>query len=162
MPTMRLVTAAMIAAIGLAACSADTEGGADADAPAQTSAPETSTADPVSGDAILIQTRITDARSHTGEVLDGSVLGETTFCSGGESKGSSAGAAITTTFSCPDGTLTVEYAPRQPSLVQSSQWEVVSGTGSFEGLQGGGWMVAAFDGDDPDVGREVFTGTVST
>jgi hypothetical protein len=162
MPTVRLVTAGMIAAIGLAACGADAEDGADADAPAETSAQETSPADPVSGDAILIETRITDARSHTGEVVDGSVLAESAFCSGGETNGSSAGAVITATFSCPDGTLTVEYSPRQPSLVQSARWEVVDGTGSFAGLHGGGWMVAAFDGDDPDVGREVFTGTVST
>jgi hypothetical protein len=158
MPRVRLVTAATIAALGLAGCSgADSEG-----SPAPTSAQETSTAAPASGDAILIQTRITDARSHTGEVLDGSALGETAFCSGGESNGSSAGAVITTTFSCADGTLTVEYSPRQPSLVQSSPWEVVSGTGSFEGLHGGGWMVAAFESDEPDLGREVFTGTVST
>jgi hypothetical protein len=150
---------AAIAALGLVACS---DGDGDADAPAETSARETSSPPPASGDAILIETRITDARAHTGEVLDGSVIGEAAFCSGGQSAGSSAGAAITATFDCPGGTLTVRYAPRQNSAVQSSEWEVVSGTGDFEGLRGGGWMVAAFTGDDPDIGREVFTGTVST
>jgi hypothetical protein len=39
-------------------------------------------------------------------------------------------------------------------------WEVVRGTGSFEGLRGGGSMVAKFASDDPDSGREFFTGTV--
>ena len=39
-------------------------------------------------------------------------------------------------------------------------WEVVRGTGSFEGLREGGSIVAAFKSDDPDSGREIFTGTV--
>jgi hypothetical protein len=160
MTTARCLTALTIAAAGLVACSADDGGGDREDASAQTSAKETSDSIPASGDAILIETRISDARAHTGEVLDGSVLGESAFCSGGESTGGSEGATITATFSCPGGTLTVEYRPRQNSLVQSSEWEVMSGTGEFEGLHGGGWMVAAFTGDDPDTGREVFTGTV--
>ena len=45
---------------------------------------------------------------------------------------------------------------------QGGVWEVVSGTGRFEGLRGGGSMVAPFESDDPDAGREVFTGTVGT
>lgn len=67
---------------------------------------------------------------------------------------------ITTTVHCRGGTLTVRYFPIQRSLVQGSQWEVVDGTGSFADLRGGGTMVAVFDEDDPDRGREVFTGTV--
>jgi hypothetical protein len=161
----RLVTAVSIAAIGLAACGGDDDGGDGAAASAgtsaqETSASQTSTSAPVSGDAILIETRITDARAHTGEVLDGSVIGESAFCSGGETSGSSEGPTITSTFSCDGGTLTVQYAPTQRSLVQSAEWEIVSGTGSLEGLRGGGWMVAAFGSDDPDTGREIFTGTV--
>ncbi len=156
----RLILVA-ITAIGLSACGAEN---AESDSPnTPTEAPETETATsaPVRGDAILIETRITDARLHTGEVLGGSVLGESAFCEGGETTGSSAGPTITATFTCPSGTLTVQYAPTQRSLVQSAEWEVVSGTGSFEGLRGGGYMVAAFGSDNPDVGREVFTGTVS-
>ena len=56
--------------------------------------------------------------------------------------------------------LKVQYAPTQPSLVQGGVWEVVSGTGRFQGLRGGGSMVAQFESDDPDAGREIFTGTV--
>lgn len=115
----------------------------------------------VNGEGILIETRITDARAHTGDVVDGSVIGEAAFCPGGTSAGSSQGATITAVFDCPDGTLTVQYEPRQFSLVQSSDWEVVSGTGSYATLRGGGSMVAAFQSDDPDSGREVFTGTVT-
>jgi hypothetical protein len=158
---MRLLPAVTVVTIGLAACGGDTGGGDRAAAPAETSAEETPTSAPVSGDALLIETRITDARRHTGEVVDGSVLGESVFCPGGTTSGGSEGAAITATFTCPGGTLAVRYAPRQPGLVQSSAWEIVRGTGDLEGLRGGGSMVAAFDGDDPDAGREVFTGTVS-
>jgi hypothetical protein len=45
-------------------------------------------------------------------------------------------------------------------LVQGGVWEVVRGTGRFEGLRGGGSMVAKFESDNPDGGREIFTGTV--
>lgn len=150
-----------IAAIGLSACGAQTDGNDPPAAPGETPASQTSPSAPLSGDAILIETQITDARSHEAEVLDGSVIGESAFCPGGKAKGASEGPTITTTFTCSAGTLTVQYAPMQRSLVQSATWEVVSGTGDFEGLRGGGSMVAAFESDDPDSGQETFTGTVS-
>jgi hypothetical protein len=165
MPGMRHVLTVTAASIGLVACGGDgggDDGGGDAaQSSSGTSAEQTEASAPASGDALLIETRITDARRHTGEVVDGSVLGEAVFCPGGTTSGGSDGAAITATFTCPSGSLVVRYAPRQPSLVQSSAWEVVRGTGDLEGLRGGGSMVAAFDSDDPDAGREVFTGTVS-
>ncbi|MBA3232844.1 MAG: hypothetical protein H0T17_02690 [Propionibacteriales bacterium] len=169
MTKVRLVIAVTIATTGLTACGGDNGGDARPStiAPAETSAEdtstsaeETSTSAPVSGDAILIETRITNAKRHTGEVLDLSVIGESAFCRGGESRGSSEGPTITATFHCPGGTLRVQYAPTQPSLVQGALWEVVRGTGSFKGLRGGGSMVAKFERDNPDSGREVFTGTV--
>ena len=156
----RLVMALAFAASGLAACGGDN--GRDARtvtvAPAEASAQETSA--PVSGDAILIETRVTNAKRHTGEVLGVSVIGESAFCLGGKTRGGSEGPAITTTFRCPGGTLKVQYAPTQPSLVQGGVWEVVRGTGRFEGVRGGGSMVAKFESDNPDGGREIFTGTV--
>jgi hypothetical protein len=114
----------------------------------------------VSGDAILIETRVTNAKRHTGVVLGASVIGESAFCRGGKTSGGSEGPTITTTFRCPGGTLEVQYAPTQRSLVQGGVWEVVRGTGSFEGLRGSGSMVAKFETDDPDSGREFFAGTV--
>ena len=120
---------------------------------------------PVTGDAILIETRIPNARKHAGEVLDGSVIGESAFCPGGKTRGGSTGATITATFHCPRGRLTVSYSPTQRSLVQSSKWEVVTGSGSFKGLHGGGWMVAKFGSKDPEKSTpadgETFTGTVT-
>jgi hypothetical protein len=154
--------AVTIAASGLAACAGANGGDVRTVtvAPAETSAQETSTPAPVSGEAILIETRVTNAKRHTGKVLGVSVIGESAFCRGGRTSGGSEGPTITTSFRCPGGTLKVRYAPTQPSLVQGSVWEVVRGTGSFEGLRGGGSMVAKFESDSPDAGREIFTGTV--
>src|SRR3954453_19874336 len=167
MTRARLGIALTIGMIGLAGCGGGDDAEGRTTAAAETSAAETSTADtstppPVDGDAVLIRTRVTDARAHTGEVLDGSVIGETAFCAGGTTSGSSRGPTITTTFTCPGGPLLLEYAPRQPSLVQSAAWEVVDATGDLEGLRGGGWMVAVFESDDPDAGTETFAGTVSS
>ena len=151
----RWLTAALaVAVIGLAACG-DGNGGEvrTITFPAEQDAP-------VTGDAILIETRISEAAQHTGEVLDGSLIGESAFCPGGESSGGSTGATITTTFSCPDGSLKVSFSPTQQALVQGDVWEVVSGTGRYKGLRGGGSMVARFGRDDPDEGRETYTGTV--
>jgi hypothetical protein len=125
-----------------------------------TSSPSDRPEAPLFGTPILIETRVLDARKHRGAVVGSSVLGESSFCRGGRATGGSEGSTITTTFRCRGGTLTVRYFPTQRSLVQGSQWEVVDGTGSFAGQQGGGTMVAVFDEDDPDRGREVFTGTV--
>jgi hypothetical protein len=161
---MRTVGRLMLVAftvMTLSACSGQNAPSVSTTTPNETSSPRAVSSAPLNGDAILIETRISDARMHTGEVVGGSVLGESAFCEGGETTGSSAGPTITTTFTCADGTLTVQYAPTQRSLVQSSEWEVVSGTGSFEGLGGAGHMVAAFGSDNPDAGREIFTGTVS-
>jgi hypothetical protein len=167
MTRVGLVTALMTV-IGLAACGGDD--GEDVRtvtvpatvAPAETSVSETAVASAsAGGDAILIETRITDARRHRAEVIGGSVIGETAFCRGGTASGGSDGPTITTTFHCAGGTLTVQFAPTQPSSVQGSVWEIVAGTGRFDGLHGGGSMVATFKSDDPDAGREVFTGTVA-
>jgi len=160
-------TALAIASGGLVAC-----GGGDGGevrtvtvTPAASSVQVTSSSPPRNGDAILIETRVPDAKLHAGEVLDVSVIGESAFCPGGTTTGGSEGPTITTTFHCPDGTLTVRYAPIQPSLVQGAAWEIVSGTRSLEGLHGGGSMVARFEEGDPSTGgpssgREIFTGTL--
>jgi hypothetical protein len=151
----RLTAALAVAASGLTACGNDSGGEVKT-----VTVTETERDTPVTGDAILIQTRITNAKRHTGEVLGPSAIGESAFCRGGKTRGGSEGPTITTTFRCPGGTLKVQYAPTQPSLVQGSVWEVVSGTGSFKGLRGGGSMIAKFKKDDPDAGRETFIGTV--
>ena len=150
----------MVSLLGIAACGDDNGGEVrtvTVDTPAGTEELPSGI-----GDAILIETRVPDPRKHSGEVLDGSVIGESAFCPGGKTRGGSTGAKITATFHCPRGRLTVSYSPTQRSLVQSSEWEIVSGTGSFKGLRGGGWMVANFGSEDqPEKGGETFTGTVT-
>lgn len=144
-------------AVGVAACAdgGTTEGAAS---PRPTTA--SATPPPLVGDPILIQTRVIDARSHTGEVLAGSVLGDDAFCAKGTTSGFSRGPTITTRFNCAEGTLTVAFTPSSPTRVQGGPWNVVSGTGSFAGLRGGGSVVAVFDSDGADTGREVFAGQV--
>jgi hypothetical protein len=162
MSKVRLAVALTIAATGLSACGSDSEGETRTVtvAAAGTSTQDASTAPPVDGDAALIETRITDGRRHVGKVLAASVIGESAFCRGGRTSGSSSGPTITTTFHCPRGTLRLRFAPTKPSLVQGAEWAVVDGTGDYKGLRGGGSMVAKFDSDDPDVGGEVFTGVL--
>lgn len=148
-----------VVATGLAACGGDTGGEVRT---VTVPAVEQDTA--ATGDAILIETRISDARHHTGEVLSGSFIGKATFCPDGKTSGGGDAegfASVITTFRCRDGRLTIRYSPQQPSAVQSAVWEVVSGTGSYKGLRGGGSMVAKF-GNRKDRGRgqETFTGTV--
>jgi hypothetical protein len=157
-----LVLALGIAAIGSVGCGGD-DGGEIRTVTvtaAATPAPEPTTPAVAGGDPVLIQTRVTDARSHKSEVLDPSFIGKSTFCRGGRISGGSEGPTITSTFHCRGGTLTVQYAPTQHSLVQGNVWAIVSGTGSFKGLRGGGSMVAKFGDADPDRGREFFAGTV--
>jgi hypothetical protein len=67
---------------------------------------------------------------------------------------------VVRTFRCSAGTLTITFSPTQPGLKQSSDWEVVKGLGSFEGLSGGGRMRAVFESKAGE-GRDTFTGTVT-
>lgn len=146
----------------LVACAGDNGGQVAPDTSASTEPPASSSTTPALtfGAPALIETRVINAARHVGVVLGTSVIGESPFCRGGKASGGSEGATITTTFDCPGGTLRVRYSPTQRSLVQGALWEVVTGTGSLAGLRGGGSMVAIFDEDHPDSGREVFTGTV--
>jgi hypothetical protein len=149
----------VVSLLGIAACG-DDDGGVVRTVTVETPA-EAEEGPSGIGAPILIETRISDPRKHVGEVLDGSVIGESAFCPGGKTRGGSTGGLITATFECPGGRLTVSFSPTQRSLVQSSDWKVVSASGDFKGLDGGGWMVANFGGDDPEKGGETFTGTVT-
>jgi hypothetical protein len=160
MTKTHLLTALTVAAVGLPACGGDSNGTVrTVTATAAETSPQESSAPVPGGDAILIETRVTNAQQHTGEVVSVSI-GESSFCQGGKTSGESNGPTITTTLRCPGSTLKVQYAPTQRSLVQGAVWGIVSGTGRFKGLRGGGSMVAKFESDDPDAGREIFTGTV--
>lgn len=158
----RLTATLAVVVLGVAACGDDDSTEVrTVTVPAESSADQgaaTGQQSVVDGDAILIRTRITDGRKHEGTVLDGSFIGESAFCAGGTTSGGGQ-VPIILTFSCPGGRLTVKFAVTQPSPVQNAIWEVVRGSGRFEGLRGGGSMVVRFSGD-PEIGRETFTGAV--
>src|SRR4051794_28728539 len=96
-------TLLVVSLLGIAACG-DDDGDAVRTVTVETPA-QTEEGPPGIGDAILIETRISNARKHVGEVLDGSVIGESAFCPGGKSSGDSTGGTITATFHCSGGSL---------------------------------------------------------
>lgn len=155
-----VLTLLAIASAGLTACGDDDGGEVKTVTVTETSAQSNAAEPPADGDAVLIETRVSDAKNHKGEVAGTSVIGESPFCRGGTTTGGSEGPTITTTIRCDGGTLVLRYAPMQPSLTQAAVWAVVEGTGSFKGMRGGGWMAASFKRDNPDSGREVFAGTM--
>jgi hypothetical protein len=72
-----------------------------------------------------------------------------------------AGEPIVRAFRCPGGSLTISFQPTGSGRTQSGDWEVVRGSGSFEGLSGGGRMRVVFETGQHPEGRETFTGTVT-
>jgi hypothetical protein len=97
-----------------------------------------------------------------GDVLDGSSLGGSPFCSGGSFSGGHGDLPfpqIDRSFKCPEGTLRIAFTPGQPKgNTAPGRWKVLSGTGAFEGLKGGGQMETVFESDTR--ADETFTGTV--
>jgi hypothetical protein len=125
------------------------------------------------GESIVIRTRKLVALEPgtlpiaTGEVLEGSTLGDAPFCAGGtvvDSHGSSDPTVILIieTITCPDGTVKLRVEPDlSPGLNQTGSWTVVSGTGTFERLRGSGQMKAVYDPDPNLPARGTLTGTVT-
>jgi hypothetical protein len=114
-----------------------------------------------SGDPILIETQVT---LPTGKVLPGSLIGDSSFCRGGsfrDEHGDESVGLVVRTFTCPEGSLKIGFSPMQQSLIQSTDWHVLSGSGRFEALRGGGWLVARIESQESLEGQETFTGTVA-
>jgi hypothetical protein len=136
----------MVSLLGIAACGDGDEGG--------TTAAE-------SDEPILIKTRL---HIPTGEVLRGSTIGDSPFCSGGTFRDKE-GDTVERTFRCPDGSLRIGFtATGEPQgRTQAGPWAVRSGTGAYEGLRAGGRMKVTFEtgSDTKTKGRERFTGTVT-
>ena len=115
---------------------------------------------------ILIKTHVApvNARGETvGEVRSGSAIGDSAFCAGGkfaDAPKEPSDEAVVRTFRCSGGTLTITFTSTPPDVKQRSDWEVVKGLGSFEGLSGGGRMRGLLESEGGG-GRETFTGTVT-
>jgi hypothetical protein len=121
------------------------------------------------GEPVVIRTGITVAPTKhaepiaTGEVLEGSTVGGSPFCVGGEILDSHMNdddvekyCLIDRTITCPDGTVRVGFTPGEPG-----SWTIVSGTGAFEELRGSGEMETSYDPDDEALAGETLTGTVT-
>jgi hypothetical protein len=153
-----------IAALGLPACGDD-----DGDQGERTVGPDVdrsvSAPGEGGGEAILIKTSLTIP---TGEVLSGSVIGDSRFCRGGtfrDEEGPPGVRTVLRTFRSPDGQLKIDFTPqgvegrRTGPIKQSGPWKVVGGSGRFEGLRGHGQTTVT--SKRLPVGRETFTGTVA-
>ncbi len=148
----------MVSLLSIAACDDDdgNEGGTTT---------ETGTSGKEGGEPIVIKTHVAplNARGEvTGEVRSGSTIGDSAFCAGGKfADAPGEPPVVVRTFRCSGGTLTITFSPQpDQALRQSSDWKVVKGLRSFEGLSGGGRMRAVFE-KSSDEGRETFAGKVT-
>jgi hypothetical protein len=160
-----LALAVMFAAACLTSCGNDNDEGRGS---AQSIAPSPdvdSTSPPkLDGERIVIKTRIV---GFTGKVLAGSVLGGAAFCRGGTVRhdhGSpEIGFPAVNVFNCQAGSLRIGFGPgpdQMDQAVQTSDWRVLDGTGSFAGSTGEGTMRVKFEDAEAAIGRETFTGVV--
>jgi hypothetical protein len=169
-PKLWLLLVLTVTAIGLAACGDDDGTTTGADEAGTTAArDEAETTAQEGGEPILIKTHLTFVEDPTakvgarGQVLPRSTVGGSAFCAGGsfsDRRGEPPLGSVVKTFRCPGGRLTITFSPSEPSERQSSDWEVVNGTGRFEGLGGGGRMWAVFKPNGTE-GREIFVGSVT-
>jgi hypothetical protein len=163
-----------IMATCLTACSDDggREGGDDrtvapsADTHRTTPPQETSSHDAPEGDRepILIKTRV---KGLGGEVLVGSVLGDSPFCPGGtvrhEHGSPEIGFPAINVFHCPHGKLRIGFGPgpdQMNNTVQTSDWKILDGSGRLARISGDGQMIVQFERAGSATGQETFTGKV--
>ena len=103
----------------------------------------------------------------TGDVLEGSTLGGSPFCTGGtvrDSHGSSDPTVwlIIETITCADGTVKLRLEPDpSPGLTQTGSWTIATGTGTFAQLRGSGKMEAVYDPDPTEPAHVTLTGAVT-
>jgi hypothetical protein len=113
---------------------------------------------------ILIKTRV---KGLAGEVLAGSVFGDSPFCPGGtvrhEHGSLEIGFPAINVFHCPDGQLRIGFGPGADQMnnsVQTSDWKILDGTGRFARISGDGQMIVQFERAGSVKGQETFTGQV--
>ena len=146
----------MVFLLGIAACSNDDgdEGGT------------TGTSAKAGSEPILIKTHVAplNARDETvGEVLSGSTIGNSAFCTGGsfiDGPKKPPLDSVDRIFRCSEGNLTITFTATGSDLEQGGDWKVVEGFGRYEGLAGGGQLSAVFESERGE-GQETLTGTVT-
>ncbi len=159
-----LALALLIAAV-LTSCGNHNDAGI-ASAPTPSSRPALATSSPptVDGERTVIKTRIV---GFTGRVLTGSILGSAVFCRGGtlrHDRGNlEIGFPAVNVFNCPAGSLRIGFGPGPDQMdhaVQTSNWRVLGGTGSFVGATGEGTMRVKWEQGEAAIGRETFRGVI--
>ena len=123
-----------------------------------------STSATASRNAIVIKTQFVD---FDGTVLAGSTIGDAPFCPGGtlhhKAGSPEIGHPAVNVFTCKTGRLEIGFGPGPDQMnnrVQTSDWDVVTGTGEFAGATGSGRMTVEFPSVGASRGRETFTGTI--
>ena len=166
-----LTIALTLAAIVLAACSGNDEdgGGTNPEPDVTSSDQDVSSKSPAPdsghGKPILIKTQLT---MPTAKVLAGSVIGDAPFCPGGTARDEHGsleiGHPVLRTFRCPDGQLRIGFGPgpdQMNNTVQTSDWEVLDGSGRFTGASGTGQMIVQWPRVGASQGQETFVGMVA-
>jgi hypothetical protein len=127
------------------------------------------------GEPIEIRTEVTIVDEEgaetiaTGEVLEGSTLGDSPFCVGGTivdthpTPDVDPDYLIEREITCPNGTVKIGLTPEvdAPGEPQGGSWTIVSGSDDFEGLSGGGEMEVDYDPDDDSLAHEMLRGTAT-
>ena len=125
------------------------------------------------GEPILIRTRLTVAATSgsepiaTGEIVDGSTLGDSAFCTGGTILDSHASldpgmepyGLIDRRITCPDGAVRMGFTP--DLATDTGSWTIVSGSGAFEALRGSGTFEVVYDPTDESLALETYSGMVT-
>lgn len=166
---MRIPVALLVGVFFLGACGGDEQDAASTSAASTTASP---------GEPIVIHGQLivaAEERSEpiaTGTILAGSTLAGTPFCAGGTILDSHASLdptmepyLIDRKITCADGTVRVGLTPEvdaEPEgRTQRGSWTIVSGTGAFEGVGGGGESEAVYGSSPASPVRETLTGTVT-
>jgi hypothetical protein len=114
--------------------------------------------------AIVVKTHMVE---FDGKVLAGSTLGDAVFCAGGtvhhDHGSEEIGFPAVDVFTCGGSTLRIGFGPGPDQMnnqVQTSDWSVLGGTGTFATITGSGQMRVVFPSAGASTGDETFTGTV--
>ena len=162
----------LVGVLFLGACGGDEKDAANTSAASPTA---------LAGEPIVIREKLTIAEEEgsepiaTGTILAGSTLGDTPFCAGGTILESHASLdpkmepyLIDMKITCPDGTVRIGFTPEvgadpdpQEGQPQRGVWTIVSGTGEYEGLGGGGTSEAVYGPNPNSPVRQTLTGTVA-
>ncbi len=156
--------AVAVAMLVICACGSHATATDSTTKPSSPTTPAPSSTVTATGQPLMLRNRVA---GFNGRVMDGSVLGESSFCPGGllrHERGSpDIGFPAVNELRCKDGTVRIGFGPgpdQMEHLVQTSVWRILDGTGRYEGAVGDGRMIVQFEDGQPPRGVETFVGLV--